>query len=155
MGGSREGEGEELRVQMQPLQQLPNINTMREPPKGQVHGQKYSASPARIGFIIRPWHPSGEEVVSVFLIILQLLFLNWRNASLPCLLHIPLLCAHADTHTHTCTHKLICIWDVDYRGILFKNLEGPVLSGLSLQSTNSPLPLLLCLPVEKISKPYL
>lgn len=144
-------------VQIQPLQQLPNINTMREPPKGQVHRQKCSASPASIGFIIRPWHPSAEEEGSFCIS-------DHPSAPVPeleeCLLTTSSLYPSAvhtqrHAHTHTRTHKLICIWDVDYRGILFINLEGPVLPGLSLQSTNSPLPLSLCLPVEKISKPYL
>lgn len=63
---------------------------------------------------------------------------------------------HRHTHTHTNKHTfLICIWDLDYRGILFINLVRPVLPGQSLQSTNFPLPPLLCLPVEKLSKPYL
>lgn len=57
-------------------------------------------------------------------------------------------------HTHT-GKILFCIWDMDYKGILLIKLEGPVLPGLPLQSANSSLLLLLCLPVEKISKPYL
>lgn len=78
-----------------------------------------------------------RKVPSLFLVILQLLFLNWRNASLPRLLYTPPLSTHARTHAHR-DKLLICIWDVDYRGILYINLEGPVLPGLSLQSTNFP-----------------
>lgn len=41
--------------------QLPNIHSVREPSKGQVHRQKYSVSPASTGFTFWPWHPFGEE----------------------------------------------------------------------------------------------
>lgn len=126
---------------------------VRESSKGQVSRKKY---PALTASQLVPDILLGK-VPPTFLATLHLLFLNWRNVSLPCLLYIPLLCTHAHTKIQTPRDKLlICIWDMDCRGILLKNLEGPVFPvWLSLESTNSSLLLLLCSPVEKISKPYL
>lgn len=127
---------------------------MRDSAKGQVCKQKYSTLPAIFCFISRFGEKEGFSCIS-----------DEALAPIPeleeCLLTTtsllpPFMHARAHTHTHTNVHTLlICIWDLVYRGFLFINLVGPVLPGQSLQSTNSPLPPLLCLPVEKISKPYL
>lgn len=58
-----------------------------------------------VSFSISPWHPFRERKgPSVFLAALQLLFLSWRNVSLPCLLYIPLPCTHTNTNTTSYLH---------------------------------------------------
>lgn len=72
---------------------------MREPPKGQVQRQKYSALSASVGFTIRPCHPSGEEEGSFYIS-------GYPSAPVSeleeCLLTTSSLYPTA-IHSHTCT----------------------------------------------------
>lgn len=137
----------------------PHHQHVREPSKGQVCRKKYLALPAS-QLVLDILLGKGKFLL-YFLLSYSSCF--WAGRMSPHhVFFIPPCYARTHTQTQIKTPQtpwdklLICIWEVDCRGILFKNLEGPVLPvWLSLQSTNSPLLLLLCLPVEKISKPYL
>lgn len=114
---------------MQSLQQLPDIKTLREPSKAQICGQKCPAPPARAGFTIRTWYPLGEGEGPFYM--------SYPTADLEKRLLTATLYPSA---LHTCTERQTSHLHLGHepRGILFLNIEGPMLPSLLLQALILP-----------------